>query len=140
MMPPKRRSTIRGQHGFISRSFMLAIVFFALLGILVIDGGSWAFQNFQMHDAAAVGAREAATVILKSGTPDQACKAAQAAVIEHNSSLELNCEAEDFEVLKSGEVAVTLRKTIPTVVIGHFGPTKEWADLVVVETAEASPF
>jgi len=129
------RERANDQRG-LSRSLLLAIVLFALMGVLVIDGGSLLFANFQMHDAAAVGAREGATLLLKGSDRNKACEAAALAVTTQNTSLMLNCDAEkDFKILDSGEVTVTLRKTPATVVLGRFGPTKEWTNLVVTETA-----
>jgi len=124
------------ERGFISRSFLLAIIVFALLGIVIIDGSSILFAKWQLSDVADAAAIDAAVAYRTSETEQAARDAVTSVLADRDKDAVIKKLTIDPQ---TGEVKLTLMKDTPTLFVTHIGPLKDFAHVEATSIGKPPP-
>ncbi|MEX0991284.1 MAG: pilus assembly protein TadG-related protein [Actinomycetota bacterium] len=129
------RSLHRDERG-INRSFLLVVILLAIVGVLIVDGGSILFATVQLQDAADLAATDAASVYEDTHSQTQACQAAERVIEGRDSEAEIvgGCSSKGskfFVATATGAVSLIVRKEATTVVLGRIDAFKSWTSIEV---------
>lgn len=124
------------ERGFISRTILLAIVVFALLGVVIIDGSSILFSKWQLSDVADAAASEAAFAYHNVHTQQAAQDAAMRVLADRDPDAVIKKLTIDQQ---TGEVKLTLIKDTPTLFVSHIGPLKDLAHTETTSIGKPAP-
>lgn len=117
----------------IGKNLAMAIAFFAIFGMALIDGGSILFAKLQLNDLAETASIDGAAAYGKSHNAQAAFVEARSTVATRDANAVL--DPKTFEIdPRTATVTITLTKTADTLFLRYIGPLKKWADL----TARAS--
>ena len=128
----------RGQEGMVGKSAVVWLLLAALIVVAGLDVVSIGRSTFRLSEVASEAAGTGATVFRSEGRSEiKACEAAGLSVEAIAPALKLGrngCQVDG----ETGRVTVTLKDTADTILAGRFGPTSEYAEVVVTETAGIS--
>ena len=126
------RTRFRSESGLIGKTLIFFLIFVAVAGIAVYDGGSIFLAKAKVSDTAHQAAFDGAGEYQGTANLNQAEQTAQQVAEAAGARLTL------FEVDKSsGQVTVTLVKRADTLAVQRFSLSKGWG--VVRETATSGP-
>ena len=97
----------------------------ALLGLVLFEAGSPWVARVQLDGIAHETARQAYRTYERSGSARQAQETADTVAAEDGATVT------DFAITKEGEVALTLTRTAPSVVLGKWDKTKSYYEVSV---------
>ncbi|WP_380164216.1 hypothetical protein [Jannaschia sp. R86511] len=107
------------------------VAVFAVVGVLLFDGVSLGIAELAVTDTAAAAARAAGQELDTGATAQEAYLAArEAADTDHDLN---DVPADRFQVTADGAVTLTVRRTVPTLVLHHVPGSDAW--LVAEATA-----
>ena len=122
---------LSSESGFISRTMLLWIVVFAVIGVLIIDGSSILFAKWQLSDVADAAVSDAAVSYRTSGSE----QAARGAVLQVLADRDPDATIKKLTVdPRTDEVTLTLEKDTPTLFVSHIGPLKDLAHVEATST------
>ena len=124
---------VASEAGMVGKAAVIWLLFVAVLGVGVIDAVSIARTTLHLSEIATEAASDGATAFRSQGRSElTACEAASLSVEAQDPSLKLgrNGCAVDAESVR---VAVTIKAVADTIVVGRFGPTADYAAIVVTE-------
>lgn len=128
----------RGQEGMVGKTAVIWIMLAALIVVAGLDVVAIGRSSFRLSEVASEAASTGATVYRSEGRSEtKACDAVAASVEALDPALKLGRNACRVEI-ESGRVTVTLKVLADTILAGRFGPTREYAQVVVTETAGIS--
>ncbi len=120
--------------GILGKTLVLVIIVFALVGVIVIDGGSIFFTSLHLSDAADAAAQDAAgTYAIKHDTA-AACKTAQDTLDSQFPGVTAVCSSITVDP-SNGALTLTVEQTATTVVLKYIGPLKKYATVHVSSTS-----
>jgi hypothetical protein len=122
------------ERGILTAFLVKLVVGFALVGLLVVEGGSIIWARLKASDAADSAAIAAADSFSQNHDVRFAREAALDAVERKDPDARL---VEPFKVQPDGTVRVTVLKRAPTVLVDRIGLTEDWA--IIRITATGSP-
>ena len=129
---------LAGQAGLVGKAVALWLLILAVLGVGVLDSVSIARTTLHVSEVAAEAASDGAVSYRSEGrSPLKTCAAVAASIEAQDPSLKLGrngCVVDG----ESGGVRVTIKTVADTIVAGRFGPTAEYTEVVVTETAGQS--
>ena len=132
------RQRLRGQDGMVGKSAVVWLLLAALIVVAGLDVVSIGRSTFRLSEVASEAASTGATVFRSDGRSEaKACEAAAISVETIAPALKLGrngCRVDG----ETGRVTVTLKDTADTILAGRFGPTSDYAEVVVTETAGIS--
>jgi hypothetical protein len=121
-----RRSSLTSLHrdarGFVAGLIVKSVVVFALLGLVLYEGGQVVVAQIKAHTAARAGAQVGANSFHSTGNHAVARAAAEAATAEKWSGARLT----SFDIDQEGAVTVTARVEANTVVLSRLSFTRPW--------------
>lgn len=125
-----------GERGLVNRTLLLAVVTFALLGIVIIDGSSILFAKWQLSDVGDAAASDAAVAYSTSHSVQAARDEAARVIADRDSSAEIKKLTVDAQ---TSEVTLTLIKDASTLFVNRLGPLKDLAHLETTSTGRPPP-
>lgn len=128
----------RGQEGMVGKTAVIWLALAALIVVAGLDVVAIGRSTFRLSEVASEAASTGATIYRSEGRSEtKACEAVAASVETLDQTLKLGHNACRVET-ESGRVTVTLRVVADTILAGRFGPTQDYAQVVVTETAGIS--
>lgn len=128
----------RGQQGMVGKAI---VIWLALAGLIVVAGldvVSIGRSTFRLSEVAIEAAGAGATVYRSEGRSEtEACEAVAVSIAALDPTLKLGrngCRVDSA----TGGVTVTLRTIADTIIAARFGPTADYAKVVVTETTGTS--
>ncbi len=124
----------RDEAGLIGKMFAVWLLVLVLLAVAAIDAGSIAFTTYKLADAGAAAASEGARVYKRSHNVRDTCERVAKLLSEEEPTARLargGCRIEG----PTGMVTVKIKKQANTLVAHRIPWTKEFARVVVTETA-----
>ncbi|HTG47235.1 MAG TPA: pilus assembly protein TadG-related protein [Actinomycetota bacterium] len=128
---------MRKDAGVVGKIIVIWLLVVAVIGLVVLDGGSIVFTHFRLSDTGASAAQAGAQAWSDGHDPQAACAAALKSVQQDDSGATLSkgwCKVNP----KTGEVTITLRKRAKTMLAWRLGFTDKYTKVVVVETGSPS--
>lgn len=127
-----------GQAGLIGKAAAIWLLIIAVLGVGVIDAVSIARTTLHVSAIAAEAASDGAATWRSQGrSAVKACAAVAATVEAKDPKLKVGRNGCSVETT-TGRVTVTIRATADTIIADRFGPTAEYAQVVITEVAGGS--
>jgi hypothetical protein len=134
----KHSKTWNAQDGMVGKTAVIWIVLAALVVVAGLDVVAIGRATFRLSEVAADAASTGATIYRSEGRSEtKACDAFATSVETLDPTLKLGRNACRVDS-ESGRVTVTLKVLADTILAGRFGPTREYAHVVVTETAGIS--
>jgi hypothetical protein len=128
----------RDQTGLVGKAIVLWLLVLGVVGVAAVDTVSIGFATFRLSEVATEAASDGAATFRSEGrSVTKACEAVARSVEAQDPSLKLGRNACRVETT-TGRVTVTLKDTAGTIVAGRFGPTQEYATVIISETNGAS--
>lgn len=132
------KTSWRDQEGMVGKTAVIWLVLAALIVVAGLDVVAIGRSTFQLSEVASEAASTGAAVYRSEGRSEtRACEAVAASVETLDETLKLGRNACRVET-ESGLVTVTLKDLADTILAGRFGPTRDYAQVVVTETAGIS--
>ena len=136
-MTRERTGRFHGEAGKFNGTIVLIVIFFTVLGVAVIDGGSILFGKLQLRDLAETAASEAASEFQKSNSEAAAFNAAKALVSERDPAVTL--DKDSFDAATDTEsVTLTLTKDASVLFIDKIPPLQPFVHMTATVTTPAT--
>jgi hypothetical protein len=130
------RSILRDERGILASYLIKLVLGLAILGLVVVEGGSILFAHLRVRDAAESAAQVGANAFDGSRNVDAARDAARQEARNRGARL-----AKPFTVQPvSGRVEVTVVGEANTLLVKHIGFIDQWAVVRVTQSATPSEF
>lgn len=122
------------ERGMITKTVLLILIVFALLGVTIIDGSSILFGKWQLSDIADSAAIDAAVSYANGHDEKKALESAQLVLNDRDPDAKITGLEVDP---RTDQITLTIEKTASTLIIGNIGALKGLAHLE--ETSTATP-
>jgi hypothetical protein len=123
-----------GDRGDIVLGWLTKVVLtLAVLGVVGFDVVSLGLARVVAEDHAQDAARAAGAAFRESKDLQTAYDAAVAEALTHGDTV----DASTFTISSDGRPTLTLRRTVPTLLVEKIGPLRSWADVASTVTAGA---
>lgn len=128
----------RGQEGMVGKTAVIWLALAALIVVAGLDVVAIGRSTFRLSEIASEAASTGAANYQREGRSEtKACEAVAASVEALDTTLKLGRNACRVDS-ESGQVTVTLKVVADTILAGRLGPTEEFGQVVVTETAGIS--
>lgn len=114
-----------------NKTLFLFIIFFAVMGIAVIDGSSMLFAKWQLSDFGDVAASEGADSYAASGDVEEAKKVAQGVLDDRNSGATVAKVTVDT---RTEEITFIMKKDANALFIDKISALEDWTHLTSNKT------
>jgi uncharacterized membrane protein len=118
----------RDERGFISRTALLFVIIFALLGIVIIDGSALLFSKWQLSDAADAAAIDAAIAYAPSHNEAAAIEAGQATLDDRDSGGTVDAKKTKFDPV-TNTVTLVVKEDVSTIFVKRIGPLEKYTHI-----------
>ena len=125
----------RDERGFVSRTILLIVIVFALLGILIIDGSALLFSRWQLSDAADAAAIDAAISYETHHSETTAIEAAQATLDDRGSGGAVLVKKTEFD-RATNTVTLVVKKDVSTFFVKHMGPLEKYTHIEITSVGK----
>lgn len=123
------------ERGLISRTTLLFVIIFALVGILIIDGSALLFSRWQLSDAADAAAIDAAIAYAVNHNESAAIQAAQATLSDRDSSAVVDARKTKFDPT-TNTVTLVVKKDVSTIFVKHIGPLEKYTHIEITSVGK----